>query len=110
MQQRLTLTGSTMRSRTREQKADVTIFDESPTRWCRAGATVKLCVPLAKVFAIEEADAAYEYFAQPGKFGKVASHLGRTADEIGLELVEFLRAACSSGPGPRRPDRRSPCR
>jgi hypothetical protein len=37
-------------------------------------------VPLAKVFAIEEASAAYEYFAQPGKFGKVVLHLDDETD------------------------------
>jgi hypothetical protein len=28
-------------------------------------------VPVARSFALEEATEAYEYFAQPGKFGKV---------------------------------------
>ena len=29
-------------------------------------------VPLAATFALDEVRAAYDYFAQPGKFGKVA--------------------------------------
>jgi len=74
MQQRLTLTGSTMRSRTREQKADVIrlVADTLVPRW-RLG---QIGVPLARVFPIDEAEAAYDYFAQPGKFGKVVLHVG----------------------------------
>ncbi len=78
MQQRLTLTGSTMRSRTREQKADVTrrVADTLVPRW-RDG---EIEVPLAKVFPLEEASEAYQYFAQPGKFGKVVLRLGDETD------------------------------
>jgi NADPH:quinone reductase len=73
MQMRLTLTGTTMRSRSREQKAEVArlIGDVLVPRWT-AG---ELVVPLAKVFDLEEASAAYDYFAQPGKFGKVVLDL-----------------------------------
>jgi NADPH:quinone reductase-like Zn-dependent oxidoreductase len=69
MQKRLTLTGSTLRSRTRDQKADVTrrVADALVPLWS-AG---ELVVPLAKVFDLNDAPAAYEFFAQPGKFGKV---------------------------------------
>jgi NADPH2:quinone reductase len=73
MQMRLTLTGTTMRSRSREQKAEVArlVGDVLVPRWT-AG---ELTVPLAKVFDLENASAAYEYFAQPGKFGKVVLNL-----------------------------------
>jgi NADPH:quinone reductase len=73
MQMRLTVTGTTMRSRTREQKAEVArlVGDVLVPRWT-AG---ELVVPLAKVFDLEEASAAYDYFAQPGKFGKVVLSL-----------------------------------
>jgi NADPH2:quinone reductase len=73
MQMRLTLTGTTMRSRSREQKAEVArlVGDVLVPRWT-AG---ELTVPLAKVFDLKDASAAYEYFAQPGKFGKVVLNL-----------------------------------
>jgi NADPH2:quinone reductase len=73
MQLRLTVTGTTMRSRSREQKAEVArlVGDALVPRW-RAG---ELAVPLAKVFDLDDASAAYEYFAQPGKFGKVVLNL-----------------------------------
>jgi NADPH2:quinone reductase len=77
MQMRLTLTGTTMRSRSREQKAEVArlVGDILVPRW-NAG---ELGVPLSKVFNAEDASAAYEYFAQPGKFGKVVLNLGSDA-------------------------------
>jgi NADPH:quinone reductase len=77
MQQRLTLTGATMRSRTREQKAEVIrqVADTLVPRW-RVG---EIGVPLAKVFPIDEASAAYEFFGQPGKFGKVVLRVGDDA-------------------------------
>jgi NADPH:quinone reductase-like Zn-dependent oxidoreductase len=73
MSNRLTLTGSTLRSRSREEKAEVAwrVGDAIVPRWS-AGEFV---VPLAKVFDFADADAAYEYFAQPGKFGKVVLNL-----------------------------------
>jgi NADPH2:quinone reductase len=77
MQMRLTVTGTTMRSRSREQKAEVArlVGDVLVPRWS-AGEFV---VPLAKVFDLENASAAYEYFAQPGKFGKVVLNIDRDA-------------------------------
>ncbi len=73
MSNRLTLTGSTLRSRSREEKTKVArlVGDALVPRWS-AGEFV---VPLAKVFDFDDADAAYEYFAQPGKFGKVVLNL-----------------------------------
>ncbi len=69
MTKRATITGSTLRSRSREEKAEVTrrVSDALIPRWTHH----ELEVPLAKVFALEEATEAYEYFATPGKFGKV---------------------------------------
>jgi NADPH:quinone reductase len=77
MQMRLTLTGTTMRSRSREQKAEVArvVGDVLVPRWTAGDLTV----PLAKVFDLDDASAAYEYFAQPGKFGKVVLNLGSDA-------------------------------
>lgn len=75
MQRRTVITGSTMRSRTAPQKSDVVrlVGDTLVPRW-REGEFV---VPIAKVFPLEEAAAAYEFFAQPGKFGKVILQVDR---------------------------------
>ena len=69
MRTRASLTGSTLRSRSRTEKAEVAdcIGQVLIPRW-RTG---ELHVPLAQSFSLHEAAAAYEYFAQPGKFGKV---------------------------------------
>jgi NADPH:quinone reductase-like Zn-dependent oxidoreductase len=69
MTKRATITGSTLRSRSREEKAEVTrrVSDALIPRWTHH----ELEVPLAKVFELDEATEAYEYFATPGKFGKV---------------------------------------
>jgi NADPH:quinone reductase-like Zn-dependent oxidoreductase len=69
MSTRATLTGSTLRSRSREEKAAV-IARASETLsplW----ASGELTVPVSRVFALDDVAAAYDYFAQPGKFGKV---------------------------------------
>jgi NADPH2:quinone reductase len=73
MSDRLTLTGSTLRSRSREEKAEVAwrVGDAIVPRW-NAGEFV---VPLSKVFEFDRATEAYDYFAQPGKFGKVVLNL-----------------------------------
>jgi NADPH:quinone reductase len=69
MRLRTMVRGATMRSRTMEEKSEVTrlVGDTLVPRW-RLGEFV---VPVAKVFSLDEAAEAYEYFAQPGKFGKV---------------------------------------
>jgi NADPH2:quinone reductase len=69
MRRRALITGSTLRSRSREEKAEVAahVAEDLVPRW----AEQKLDVPLARVFSLDEAEAAYEYFATPGKFGKV---------------------------------------
>jgi NADPH:quinone reductase-like Zn-dependent oxidoreductase len=74
MTKRAHLTGSTLRSRSREEKAEVIrrVSDALVPRWTHH----ELAVPLARVFPIEEAHEAYEYFAAPGKFGKVVLRVG----------------------------------
>ncbi len=69
MQRRTVITGSTMRSRSMEQKSDVVrlVGDTLVPRW----RVREFVVPLAKVFPLDEASQAYDYFARPGKFGKV---------------------------------------
>jgi NADPH:quinone reductase-like Zn-dependent oxidoreductase len=69
MTQRSTLTGSTLRSRSREEKALVAArVNESLVPWWTDGA---LRVPLARSFALHDATNAYEFFGHSGKFGKV---------------------------------------
>lgn len=69
MRTRSTLTGSTLRSRSADEKADVIgrVRDALTGPWQRGAITV----PLAQTFALEDVEAAYDFFAQPGKFGKV---------------------------------------
>ncbi|HEY5112338.1 MAG TPA: zinc-binding dehydrogenase [Acidimicrobiales bacterium] len=69
MRSRSTFTGSTLRSRSREEKADVArlIGDALLPRWTKG----ELTVPLARVFDLRHGGDAYDFFAQPGKFGKV---------------------------------------
>jgi NADPH:quinone reductase-like Zn-dependent oxidoreductase len=66
---RSTLTGSTLRSRSRQEKGEVAdrVSQTLIPRW-RTG---EVHVPVAQSFALEDVALAYEYFAQPGKFGKV---------------------------------------
>jgi len=69
MGSRSTLTGSTLRSRSRREKGEVAdrVSQTLVPRW-RTG---EVHVPIAQSFALEEVADAYDYFAQPGKFGKV---------------------------------------
>ena len=73
MTRRATLTGSTMRSRPREEKTEVArlVAETLVPRWTNG----ELDVPIAKVFSLDEAEDAYTYFAAPGKFGKVVLRL-----------------------------------
>jgi NADPH2:quinone reductase len=66
---RSTLTGSTLRSRSRKEKGEVAdrVSQTLIPRW-RTG---EVRVPVAQSFALDDVARAYEYFAQPGKFGKV---------------------------------------
>ncbi len=69
MSLRATLTGSTLRARSREEKTEVVerVNEWLVPRW----ADGELRVPLAKSFELDDIKDAYEYFAAPGKFGKV---------------------------------------
>jgi NADPH:quinone reductase-like Zn-dependent oxidoreductase len=69
MATRATLTGSTLRSRDNAEKAQVIarVADALVTPW-RDG---RVRVPLAATFPLAQVDAAYDFFARPGKFGKV---------------------------------------
>jgi NADPH:quinone reductase-like Zn-dependent oxidoreductase len=74
MRLRATITGSTLRSRSREEKGEVArlIGDTLIPRWSKG----EIGVPLAGVFSLFDASAAYDFFAQPGKFGKVVLRVG----------------------------------
>ncbi len=74
MRLRTALMGSTLRPRSRKEKASVAqvVGDALIPRW----ASGELHVPLERVFALDDATAAYEHFAQPGKFGKIVLHIG----------------------------------
>ena len=69
MGRRATLTGSTLRARSRSEKADVIsrVNEFVVPRWSSG----ELRVPIARAFDLDEVEAAYAYFSQPGKFGKV---------------------------------------
>jgi NADPH:quinone reductase-like Zn-dependent oxidoreductase len=69
MSKRATYTGSTLRSRSREEKAQVIarVNETLVPLW----ASGDLKVPLARSFSLDDAAMAYDYFAQPGKLGKV---------------------------------------
>jgi NADPH:quinone reductase-like Zn-dependent oxidoreductase len=75
MQRRTVITGSTMRSRTAQQKSEVVrlVGDTLVPRW----RVQEFVVPIAKIFSLDEAAKAYEYFAQSGKFGKVILRVDR---------------------------------
>ncbi len=69
MRTRVTLTGSTLRARSRAEKTEVAdrVAQTLIPRW-RVG---ELSVPVAASFTLADAARAYETFAQPGKFGKI---------------------------------------
>ncbi len=66
---RANLTGSTLRSRSREEKADVIerVNEWLVPRWSDG----ELRVPVAQSFALDDVNNAYDYFATAGKLGKV---------------------------------------
>lgn len=66
---RSSITGSTLRSRTRKEKGEVAdrVNHTLVPRW-RTG---EVHVPVARTFSLDEVDDAYAFFAEPGKFGKV---------------------------------------
>ena len=69
MATRATLTGSTLRARASEEKADIAAAMQREVVPLLANGTLR--IPIAGTFALEDAEAAYESFAQPGKFGKI---------------------------------------
>jgi NADPH:quinone reductase-like Zn-dependent oxidoreductase len=69
MMQRIRILGSTLRSRTRGEKADVVAaVDAHVMPLLRAG---RLRVPVADTFPLDQGSAAYERFSAGGKLGKV---------------------------------------
>ena len=68
MSRRLSVTGSTLRARSRSEKAEVTA--EARDLLLPAWGRGELVVPVSETFAITEVEAAYASFATPGKFGK----------------------------------------
>ena len=70
---RASLTGSTLRARSREEKTEVIerVNEWLVPRWDDG----ELRVPLARSFALNDVNDAYEYFATSGKFGKVVLHV-----------------------------------
>jgi NADPH:quinone reductase-like Zn-dependent oxidoreductase len=69
MMQRIRIGGSTLRSRSRQEKADVVAGVRSHVLPLLAAGRV--VVPVAETYPLAEANAAYERFAAGGKFGKV---------------------------------------
>lgn len=69
MRTRSTLTGSTLRSRGHDEKAEIIakVRHALEGPWRRG----EIKVPLAKTFTLADVEEAYAFFAQPGKFGKV---------------------------------------
>jgi putative PIG3 family NAD(P)H quinone oxidoreductase len=69
MQKRVRLTGSTLRGRSVEEKAEVARAVEADVLPRLAAGQIK--VPLAATYPLAEADAGYERFAAGGKLGKI---------------------------------------
>jgi NADPH:quinone reductase len=69
MNRRSTFTGSTLRSRSREEKSLVIarVRDALVPKWNAK----EIRVPVAATFELAQVGAAYDYFAQSGKLGKV---------------------------------------
>lgn len=75
MSRRATLTGSTLRARSRNEKAEVIarVNESVLPRWSSG----ELRVPIDRAFDLAEVEAAYAYFSQPGKFGKTVVRAAR---------------------------------
>lgn len=69
MSRRATLTGSTLRARSREEKALIAAAVTAQLVPLWADGTLRVVV--SECFALTDAEAAYETFAQAGKFGKI---------------------------------------
>ena len=69
MARRATITGSTLRARDNDEKAEIAAAMQRDVVPLLAAGSVR--VPLAATFALEDAEMAYATFAQPGKLGKI---------------------------------------
>jgi NADPH:quinone reductase-like Zn-dependent oxidoreductase len=69
MRQRVSIGGSTLRARSRREKADVA--DDMAAHVLPALAAGRLQVPVHETFPLAEAQSAYDHFAAGSKFGKV---------------------------------------
>jgi NADPH:quinone reductase-like Zn-dependent oxidoreductase len=69
MMQRVRIVGTTLRSRTRQEKADVVAAVNAHVMPLLVEG--RLRVPVAETFPLAKAEAAYERFAAGGKLGKV---------------------------------------
>ncbi len=69
MSRRVSITGSTLRARSRDEKAKVIARADGDLRDDWASGALRVVV--ARSFAIDDVVAAYDFFARPGKFGKV---------------------------------------
>lgn len=69
MNRRATITGSTLRSRSRDEKA--LVIQRASADLLDDWASGRLQVPVARVVDFPDIAEAYDYFAEPGKFGKV---------------------------------------
>jgi putative PIG3 family NAD(P)H quinone oxidoreductase len=69
MSKRIRIGGTTLRSRSRQEKADVTAAVAAHVLPLLAAG--RLRVPIADTFPLSEAEAAYERFGAGGKFGKI---------------------------------------
>jgi NADPH:quinone reductase-like Zn-dependent oxidoreductase len=69
MSTRATITGSTLRARSRSEKADIAAALQRDVIPWLADGTVS--IPVHSVVALEDATNAYDEFARPGKFGKI---------------------------------------
>jgi NADPH:quinone reductase-like Zn-dependent oxidoreductase len=69
MMQRIRIGGTTLRSRTRQEKADVVAAVR--THVIPLLVAGRLRVPVADTYPLADASAAYERFAAGGKLGKV---------------------------------------
>ena len=69
MNSRITVTGSTLRSRSREEKTVIARLVESELLPLWAAASIH--VPIAMSFPLDAVEEAYAAFGEPGKFGKI---------------------------------------
>ena len=69
MNRRATITGSTLRSRSRDEKA--LVIQRASADLLDDWASGRLQVPVARVVDFADIAEAYDYFVEPGKFGKV---------------------------------------